>query len=151
MNEEQIKPLSVKLTVRVNINNYKAALARNYNVKPEEVEVIIEDEEEPREPIERKEPTDGDIIGDLSKPKEQKPFLMKFLKERGFNVVEAAQLCNVGKSTIGRARYGYRLRKESFQLIVKGLEMTTEEAKEFKKSLRRKQADYHGKERRKLK
>ena len=149
MIEQQIKPLSIKLTIALNIHEYKLALAKNYNVKPEEIEVIIEDEHNERadhiaNTESDLEPKKGKIIGN-EKKKVERYFLDEFLKESKFSHEQVTELCHVGKTTVQRARYGFRLRKESFNAIVKGLELTAEQAKEFKKSLHRKQSDCHKK------
>lgn len=137
-------PISVKLTVVVNLQQYKLAIAKDHNVNPKDVEVIVEGygEEQREEAPSVVDPKGGPIVGELGDAPENQTFLKRFLGERNLLMAEAAQFCGVNRSTIGRACAGIRLREESYEAIVKGLEMTPEQAKEFKKSLRQKQRDY---------
>ena len=156
MELEQIKPLRIKLTVHVNIANYKAALAKIHNVKPEEVQVLIEDEPEqieepPKEMGERKyPPLTGSIVGKARVEPKQRAWLHYFLQEQGITHKEAATLCNINATSVNRACIGQRLRKETYLAIIDGLGLTSEQAKEFRASLKSKQRDYHNKERRKV-
>ena len=142
----QLKPVSVTMTVIVNVSDYKAALAKQHGLKPEQVKIVIV--EEKQEAKTTKEPTGGDIIGKVTGGEKKPAFLQTYLQSRNFSHMEAAELCGVNVTTIHRACVGQRLREESFDGIVKGLEMSTQEALEFRKSLKHKQRNYHNKERR---
>lgn len=163
--KEQIKPLGIRLVVRVDIGKYKSALARIHNVKPEEVEVIIENSEPneretfqpvpeikvesplPKKPTERKEKACGITVGRKDKGPKHHTWLHYFLLDNAFSRKEAAQLCAVTYSTITRACRGTRLRDQNFNAIVRGLEMTPEEERAFKDSLIYTQRNKDGKER----
>ena len=160
--EEQLKPLSVKLTVRVNISKYKAALARNYNVKPEEVEVIIEEDDTPSythqgvqpqietvaitEPKERKENATGSIIGKSTEGNKPYTWLHYYLVNRDLTKVEAAKMCGVTATTLQRACRGQCLRGENFESIANGLRLTLGEKAEFRRSLTKAQRNLNGRE-----
>ena len=152
MLEEQIKPLSVKLIVTVNINNYKAALAKNYNVKPEEVEVIIEDYKEEAKGEKNtnvfgtisypENASRGEVVGTLGKHPVEEPFLKRYIRERKMSETDVAISCSLSLNTIRRAADGFRIRQESFNRIVSGLKLTDDEKKAFEKSLYKKQRDW---------
>lgn len=160
--EEQLKPLSVKLTVRVNISKYKAALARNYNVKPEEVEVIIEEDDTPSytyqgvqpqietvaitEPKDRKENATGPVVGNSTKGNKPYTWLHYYLLNRGLTKAEAAKICGVVRTTLQRACRGQCLRKDNYESIARGLNLTHEEKMNFKRSLTKAQRNLRGKE-----
>lgn len=134
-----------KLTIRITPTELKEIFARDHNIEPEDVEIVIVDCEEALEPKEdgRAEQTTGEIVGKLGGDKPL--FLKSFMKEKGITRKEAANKCNVSEETISRASAGHRLRMESFKRIVNGLELTKEERREFKKSLHKKQRQYYRK------
>ena len=132
-----------KLTIRITPTELKEIFARDHNIEPEDVEIVIENYENPRPETERAEQTTGEIVGKLGGDKP--PFLKSFMKERGIRRKEAAEKCNVSEETIRRAGAGHRLRRESFERIVDGLGLTKEERREFKKSLSKKQRQYYRK------
>ena len=138
---DAIKPLDVKLTVRVDVTAYKNALARTYNVSADDIELVfVQQEEQIYTETEKSKPAGGAIVGELSETdSKQRPFLQRLLEQRGFSQLEAAELCAISRSTIQRACDRQRLRQESYDAIVKRLELTPEEEREFSRSLRRKQ------------
>ena len=135
-----------KLTVRITPTELKEIFASQHNIEPDNVEIVIEDCG--GQPVFQKEdgradPTTGEIVGKLGGDKP--PFLKSFMKEKGIRRKEAAKKCGVSEETIRRAGAGHRLRMESFERIADGLGMTTEERKEFRKSLSKKQRQYYRK------
>lgn len=71
--------------------------------------------------------------------KEPERFLRSLIRSKGFTEDEAAQICGVAASTVNRACNGYNIQTPTYLKIVRGLDMTEDEAKEFKKSLTRHQ------------
>ena len=135
-----------RLTIRITPTELKEIFASQHNVKPDDVEIVIEDCEE--QPVCQKEDgrsnqTTGEIVGKLGGDKP--PFLKSFMKEKGILRKEAAKKCGVSEETIRRASGCHRLRRESFERIADGLGLTKEERREFKKSLSKKQRQYYRK------
>lgn len=148
MSELSMLGYKAKLMVVINVEECKMAFAKEHNVRPEDVEVTIKYETEPKpKGVGRSKPTSGPVVGKAGQGAKTKTFLYFFLRDKGFETKEAAELCGVSRTTINRACVGQRLRVESFNQIVKGMEMTPEQAKEFKKSLNFKQRNYHHMER----
>lgn len=66
--------------------------------------------------------------------------LYRIIKEKGFDFVEVGQLCGVSKTTIARMCEGYICNFQTFQKVVRGLELTDDEANEVRTSLTKHQS-----------
>lgn len=66
--------------------------------------------------------------------------LYRIIKEKGFDFVEVGQLCGVSKTTIARMCEGYICTFQTFQKVVRGLELTEDEANEVRTSLTKHQS-----------
>ena len=135
MNENQIKPLSVKLTIELSISAYKKALAKSYNVDEKDIEIVIVNEPTKKEamekPVEKKED-----------PAPENRFLDDFMKKNGLSNTDVAQLCGVSEPTVKRMKSGYRVENPTFDKVVHGLELNAEQATALRNSLTRRQRGY---------
>lgn len=131
---QALKPVSVKLTIKVNVADYKLALAKSYNVSPEDIELVFEDE--------RREPKKEALIAPTQDKPKENLFLKDFLKANHLKRKEAAMLCGVSVATIYRVSHGYRIENPCFDKIVAGLGLTADQATALRNTLNRKNQGY---------
>lgn len=144
MENNGIKPVSVKLIVTLNIAEYKEYMAKKHNVEPSQIEILFSDGEVTNEPLmnrkERKQATSGKIVG--SSRKSANKFLRNKMDELKITNEKLAEMSGLSTNTIDRACSCFRLRKGSFDKIAETLNLTKDEIREFRKSLVKKQRNY---------
>ena len=141
-----MKTVKVKLTVTVDLFEYRQKLAKEHNLKPEEVEIVVHNEQPlalPKEkgmPLGDMEYTEGEK-GDPSPKKKERhhTFLEDFMAEHELKNGDVATLCGVSEPTVKRMKAGYKIENPTFDKVVDGLGLNAEQATALRKGLNRKQ------------
>ena len=131
----------MELLLKLTITEIKERFAKDLGIDPKNVKLQIEGELAPsiaKEAVEEDKPQEETFpcqTKEIPHSTKKKYFLRAFLGEHKLRDEDAAELCGVSRSSISRAANGNRMRPEIYLKIVRGLELTDEQAKLFEQSI----------------